>query len=89
MAFIGDVEKKDIIEKYQLNDKDKGSCEVQFALLTQRINYLVEHLKKHKKDHHTRHGLLKLVGKRKKIAKYLESKNAEDFIKLKKKLKLK
>ena len=89
MGSIGDLKKEDIIKKYQLSENDQGSCEVQFALLTHRINYLVEHLKKHKKDHHTRNGLLKLVGRRKKLAKYLESKNSENFIKLKKKLKLK
>ncbi len=89
MASYGETNKQDIIKKYQLHAKDEGSCEVQLALLTHRINYLVDHLKKHKKDHHTRNGLLAMVGRRKKLAKYLEKKDSEKFLALKKKLKLK
>tara|TARA_E500000178_G_C16691195_1_gene603777 strand:- start:146 stop:415 length:270 start_codon:yes stop_codon:yes gene_type:complete len=89
MAAYGEIEKKEIIKKYQLSDKDFGSIELQLALLTHRINHLVEHLKKHIKDHHTRRGLLRLVGKRKKLMAYLSEKKPEDLLKIKKKLKLK
>ncbi|MEO0254679.1 MAG: 30S ribosomal protein S15 [candidate division WOR-3 bacterium] len=61
-----------IIEKFRINEKDTGSAPVQIALITERINYLTEHLKKHKKDVHTRYGLLKLVGKRKRLLNYLK-----------------
>jgi len=63
MGFIGNQEKKEIVESYKVHDSDTGSVEVQVALLTERINHLVEHLKFHKKDHHSRRGLLILVGK--------------------------
>lgn len=65
-------EKKVITEKFMRHEKDTGSPEVQIALLTQRINYLTEHVKKHKKDVHSRYGLLKLVEKRKKLMRYLK-----------------
>jgi small subunit ribosomal protein S15 len=64
--------KKEIIEKYQIHDRDTGSPEVQIALLTERINYLTEHLKIHKKDHHSRRGLLKMVGQRRALLNYLK-----------------
>jgi small subunit ribosomal protein S15 len=64
--------KKDIIQKYQLHERDTGSPEVQIALLTERINYLTEHLKVHKKDHHSRRGLLKMVGQRRGFLNYLK-----------------
>jgi small subunit ribosomal protein S15 len=63
--------KKGIIEKYQIHERDTGSPEVQIALLTERINYLTEHLKVHKKDHHSRRGLLKMVGQRRGFLNYL------------------
>lgn len=63
--------KKVIIEKYKLSEKDTGSSEVQIALLSERISYLTEHLKMHKKDHHTRYGLLKMVRHRQKLLNYL------------------
>ncbi len=63
--------KKEIVAKYRLNEKDTGSPEVQIALLTERINYLTEHLKTHKKDHHSRRGLLKMVGQRRRLLDYL------------------
>lgn len=72
-------DKKKIIEKYKLHDSDTGSPEVQIALITERINYLVEHLKMHKKDHHSRRGLLMLVGQRKRLLGYLERTNAERY----------
>lgn len=67
-----DYDKKQmIIDEYQINDKDTGSVEVQVAMLTARIRQLTEHLKRHPKDFHTRRGLLKLVGRRKRLIKYL------------------
>lgn len=63
--------KKEIIERFKLHEKDTGSPEVQVAILSNRINYLTEHFKTHKKDHHSRRGLLKLVGQRRKLLNYL------------------
>lgn len=74
--------KKEIISKYGKNDVDSGTPEVQIALLTQRIRDLTEHLKKHKKDKHTRHGLVKMVSQRKKLVKYLIRTNPEAYPKL-------
>ncbi len=74
--------KKEIISKYGKNNIDSGSPEVQIALLTQRIRDLTEHLKIHKKDKHTRHGLVKLVSQRKKLIKYLIRTNPEAYPKL-------
>ncbi len=64
--------KKEIIEKFKLHGKDTGSPEVQIALLSNRIAYLTDHFKTHKKDHHSRRGLLKLVGQRRKLLNYLK-----------------
>ena len=64
--------KKEIIDKFKLHGKDTGSPEVQIALLSNRITYLTEHFKTHKKDHHSRRGLLKLVGQRRKLLNYLK-----------------
>lgn len=64
--------KKEIIAKFQQHEGDTGSPEVQIALLTERINYLTEHFKTHKKDHHSRRGLLKLVGQRRALLNYLK-----------------
>ncbi|HOB41759.1 MAG: 30S ribosomal protein S15 [Bacillota bacterium] len=72
-------EKKSIIEKYQLHESDTGSPEVQIAILTERINYLTEHLKVHKKDHHSRRGLLKMVGKRRALLDYLKDSDIERY----------
>ena len=63
--------KSEIIEKYKRDEKDTGSPEVQIALLTERINELTEHLKVHKKDNHSRRGMLKMVGKRRNLLNYL------------------
>ncbi|MFQ3573653.1 MAG: 30S ribosomal protein S15 [Thermodesulfovibrionales bacterium] len=65
--------KKELIETYRMHEKDSGSPEVQIALLTERISYLTEHFKVHKKDHHSRRGLLKLVAQRKKLISYLKT----------------
>ena len=74
MSF-GSAEKREVIEKYQIHERDTGSPEVQIALLTERINYLTEHLKVHKKDHHSRRGLLKMVGQRRGFLNYLREKD--------------
>jgi small subunit ribosomal protein S15 len=71
--------KQSIIEEYKLSDKDTGSPEVQIAILTNQINQLTEHLKVNKKDHHSRRGLLKMVGKRRGLLKYLQNKDIERY----------
>jgi small subunit ribosomal protein S15 len=71
--------KATIIEEYKRGDADTGSAEVQIALLTQRIRDLTEHLKMHKKDHHTRRGLLKLVGQRRRLTNYLKKTDIERY----------
>ncbi len=73
------ITKEKIIKEYGKSEKDTGSTEVQVALLTQRINDLTDHLKAHKKDHHTRRGLLMLVGKRKRLLQYLENQDVERY----------
>ena len=64
--------KDEIIQKYQLHENDRGSAPVQIALLTGRINELTDHFRKHKKDHHSRRGLLMMVGKRRRLLEYLK-----------------
>lgn len=71
--------KAEIIEKYRLDEKDTGSPEVQIALLTERINELTEHLKTHKKDNHSRRGLLKMVGQRRNLLNYLTKKDVQRY----------
>ena len=71
--------KAEIIEKYKRDEKDTGSPEVQIALLTERINELTEHLKVHKKDNHSRRGLLKMVGARRSLLKYLSDKDVQRY----------
>ena len=71
--------KAEIIEKYKRDEKDTGSPEVQIALLTERINELTEHLKVHKKDNHSRRGLLKMVGKRRNLLNYLAKKDVQRY----------
>ncbi len=78
--------KKEIIEKFKTHDTDTGSCEVQIALLTDRIQYLTEHFKKHAKDHHSRRGLLKLVGQRRSLLRYLQKKDITKYRELIKEL---
>jgi small subunit ribosomal protein S15 len=68
-----------IISDHRTHDSDTGSPEVQVALLTARISYLTEHLKQHKKDHHSRRGLLMLVGQRRRLLNYLSSKDIERY----------
>lgn len=83
------LDKSTVIKTHQTHEKDTGSTEVQIGILTNRINYLVEHLKKHKKDHHTRRGLIILVGQRKRLLKYLSKKDVNSYKSLIKLLKLK
>lgn len=71
--------KKELIDQFQLHNNDTGSPEVQIALLSGRINYLTEHLKAHKKDHHSRRGLLRTVGRRRKLLEYLKQKDIERY----------
>ena len=71
--------KNDIIKEYALHEGDTGSPEVQIALLTYRINYLTEHLKTHKKDHHSSRGLLKMVGQRRNLLNYLTKTDIERY----------
>jgi small subunit ribosomal protein S15 len=78
MPLNSDV-KRNIMEEFGRGDRDSGSPEVQIALLTQRINDLTEHLKAHKKDHHSRAGLLKMVGTRKKLLDYLRREDLERY----------
>jgi small subunit ribosomal protein S15 len=81
--------KNKIIEKFRTSDSDTGSPQVQIAILTEQISTLSEHLKSHKKDKHSRRGLLGMVGKRARLFSYLERKEGEDAVKkLKKDLKL-
>ena len=78
VAFTKD-RKTEIISAYKTHDGDTGSPEVQVALLSDRINYLTEHFKTHTKDHHSRRGLLKLVGQRRRLLDYLKSKSTERY----------
>ena len=71
--------KKELIETYRINEADTGSPEVQIAILSERIDYLTEHLKEHKKDHHSRRGLLKMVGQRRGLLNYLMTKDIERY----------
>ena len=72
-------EKNDIITKYQLHENDRGSAPVQIALLTTRINDLTDHFRKHPKDHHSRRGLLMMVGKRRRLLEYLKKTDLERY----------
>ena len=81
-------EKKEIIKDFGKNNTDSGSTEVQVALLTKKINQLSEHFKTHKKDHHSRRGLLGMINNRRKLLKYLKGKNEAGYQELIKKLGL-
>lgn len=82
-------QKEKIIKKYKLHDADTGSQEVQMAILTEEINQLISHLKKHPKDHSSRRGLLAKVNQRKKLLMYLKKENEKRYANIVKKLKLK
>ena len=72
-------EKKTLIDRFRLHETDTGSPEIQIALLTQRITHLNEHFKVHRKDHHSRRGLLKLVGHRRRLLNYLKGKDIRRY----------
>jgi small subunit ribosomal protein S15 len=71
--------REEIIRKYQLHENDRGSARVQIALLTARINYLTGHFREHHKDHHSRRGLLKMVGQRRRLLDYLRKTDLEQY----------
>jgi len=73
------IVKDEIIQKYQLHENDRGSAPVQVAILTARINYLRSHFDAHKKDHHSRRGLLKMVGRRRRLLEYLKRTDLERY----------
>lgn len=78
MVFTSN-EKQKLIEQFKVHENDTGSPEVQVGLLTHRISYLTEHLKIHKKDHHSRRGLLILVGRRRRLLNYVKNKNVKRY----------
>jgi len=78
-VVLSNLDKKTIIEQHKLHETDTGSPEIQVALLTERITYLPEHLKAHKKDHHSRRGLLMLVGRRRRLLNYVKNKNVQRY----------
>ena len=80
--------KQSLIEKYRTHEADTGSPEVQIAILTERINYLTDHLKEHKKDHHSRRGLLKMVGQRRGLLNYLRNNDLDRYRSILEKLNL-
>lgn len=86
--MLDEERKKEIITDFQIHEGDTGSPEVQVALLSGRIEYLTEHFKTHKKDHHSRRGLLKLVGQRRSMLDYLKKKDIERYRELIKRLGL-
>lgn len=77
--MLGPTKKKEVIDKFRKHDSDTGSPEVQIALLTERITHLTEHFKLHAKDHHSRRGLLKLVGRRRRLLDYLKAREVERY----------
>jgi len=72
-------QKQGIIDRYRLHDADTGSPEVQVAILSERISYLTDHFKVHAKDHHSRRGLIKLVGQRRRLLNYLKNKDIDRY----------
>jgi small subunit ribosomal protein S15 len=76
---LGTTEKTQVIEQFKTNDADTGSARVQIALLTRRINDLTEHFRTHAKDHHSRRGLLKMVGRRRRLLDYLKRKDVDEY----------
>jgi small subunit ribosomal protein S15 len=87
-VLVDKEQKQQIIEQFKISEKDTGSVEVQIALLTARINHLTEHLKVHPKDFHSRRGLMKMVGRRRKMLRYLKRANPESYRNLIEKLNL-
>jgi small subunit ribosomal protein S15 len=85
-TVLSNERKSEVISTYRTHDSDTGSPEVQVAILSDRISYLTEHFKTHVKDHHSRRGLLKLVGQRRRLLDYLKRKDAERYSDLIRKL---
>ena len=77
--MLGTDKKRVIIDTFKLHESDTGSPEVQIAILTERISYLTDHFKIHKKDHHSRRGLLKLVGQRRRLLDYVKKKDTDRY----------
>ena len=77
--MLGLDKKREIIETFKLHESDTGSPEVQIAILTERISYLTDHFKIHKKDHHSRRGLLKMVGQRRRLLDYVKKKDVSRY----------
>lgn len=86
--MLSNEEKSKIIEENKINPSDTGSPEVQIALITNRISYLSKHFETHKKDYHSRTGLMKMVGRRKRLLEYLKKQDTKKYESLIKKLKL-
>jgi small subunit ribosomal protein S15 len=78
-VVLSTQDKKELIKQYKRHDSDTGSPEVQIGLLTHRIHYLTEHLKIHKKDHHSRRGLLMLVGRRRRLLNYVKNNDVQRY----------
>jgi small subunit ribosomal protein S15 len=78
-VVLSSENKQAVIERFKLHDSDTGSPEVQVALLSHRIDYLTEHLKVHKKDHHSRRGLLMMVGRRRRLLNYVKNKDVQRY----------
>lgn len=76
---MAQIDREEIIKKYQQHENDRGSARVQIALLTERINYLTGHFQQHHKDHHSRRGLLKMVGQRRRLLDYLKRTDLEQY----------
>lgn len=87
--MITPEQKANIIKKYKIHETDTGSAEVQIALISEEINKLLEHLKSHKKDMHSKKGLLKMVSKRRKLLKYLQKTDEKKYNEIIKKIGLK
>lgn len=85
---MSEINKKEIISQFQLNEKDTGSSEVQIALLTARIQQLTQHLQLHKKDFHSRRGLIALANRRRKLLSYLKTHDSDAYLAIVKKLGL-
>ncbi|MFI5304632.1 MAG: 30S ribosomal protein S15 [Nitrospiria bacterium] len=77
--MLAKEQKKELIQQFQTHNNDTGSAEVQIAILSNRITYLTEHFKTHKKDHHSRRGLIRLVSQRRKMLDYLKKKNLDGY----------
>lgn len=85
---LSPTSKREIVEKFRVNESDTGSARVQIALLTHRINDLTEHFRTHSKDHHSRRGLLKMVGRRRRLLDYVKRSDVEAYRRILEELKL-